>query len=211
MNWIDVYYIEFYRKWLEIHWFLNDPLWCLPAYSINERKEPLWDWIASIACSTSCPSQSLSTSYDHQPLDPSNSSARNFVVTTWPFLSICNPSLVGHLHVAVSELEHEDSLDVGEVKICWRVLRPNNLCMHYKYLAPSISEVNGILKILTVTVHLRDYNNWTLWEDALKIYLHFFLHTHLSFWHTVIFHICFTSRSTETHWIVNCIFSQKYL
>ena len=124
-NVIDVYY----RKKKEIHWFLNDPLWCLPALSINERKERLWDKLHQ-SLSQLLVLVNLSPSLtDHQRLHPSNSSAQSFV-TTWFILPVCKPALVGHLHVVVSELEHDDILDLGEVKICWPSL-------HYKYLAYS--------------------------------------------------------------------------
>ena len=55
---------------------------------------------------------------DHQPLDPSHSPARSFFfVSTECFLSVRNFPHFEHLDVVVSEMEYDDPLDVGEVKL----------------------------------------------------------------------------------------------
>ena len=83
---------------------------------------------------------------DHQPLDPSHSPARSFVVFTGSFLSVNNPPHFEYLHVVVSELGYDDPLDLSEVKLCSRGL------IHLTISAPQlcgsfpISEGNGILK-----------------------------------------------------------------
>ena len=64
-------------------------------------------------------------------------SFHGFIVSTESFLSVRNPLLLEQLHVASSKLEHDDPLDIGEVKL-----------------------PNTVLKILTVIVHLRGYNNF---------------------------------------------------
>ena len=66
--------------------------------------------------------------FDH---DPSHSPARSFF-------------LFEHLHAAVSEMEHDDALDLGEVKLCWRVLI--HLTISALQISGSfpISEGNGI-------------------------------------------------------------------
>ena len=91
----------------------------------------------------------------YRPFDPTNSPAwSSFCFHR--ILSFCptvrDPPPFEHPHSAVSELEHNDTFDLGEVKLCWRVL------IHFTISALQISgsfpisEGNGIPKILTVTV-----------------------------------------------------------
>ena len=54
---------------------------------------------------------------DHQSLDLSQSPIRSFVVSTGSSLSVRNHLHFEHLDVAVSELEHDDTLDLGQVKL----------------------------------------------------------------------------------------------
>ena len=49
---------------------------------------------------------------DHQPLNPSHSPARSFVVFTASFLSVRYPLHFEHIHVVGSELEYDDPLDL---------------------------------------------------------------------------------------------------
>ena len=79
----------------------------------------------SIVCSTSCPGQSLFTSVVQTVL------AEVLMLPPDPFF-LCNSSLVGNLHVAASELERDDPLDLGEVIMSWCILRPNHLTTIYQ-------------------------------------------------------------------------------
>ena len=68
-----------------------------------------------------------------------------------------DPPLLEHLHVVVSELENDDPLNLGELKICLRLLMHLTISA-LQILAPSpISETNGVLKTLAVTIHLREH------------------------------------------------------
>ena len=63
------------------------------------------------------------------------------------FLSVIPHSLIGHLHVAVSELEHVDYFGLAEVKLCWRVLIHLTISgsLDGKYPAPfPIADANGV-------------------------------------------------------------------
>ena len=89
------------------------------------------------------------TLYGHQALDTSHSPAWSCVISTGSFLSVCNSprSLIGHLYVAVSELEHDDYLGLAEVKLCWRVLIHLTISgnLDGKYPAPfPIADANGV-------------------------------------------------------------------
>lgn len=75
------------------------------------------EWTASIACSTFCPGQSLSTSYSPSNHDPSDSPAP-VSFAPHPFFL---PLLLEHLYVVVSEMDHDNPVDLVEVKLCWRV------------------------------------------------------------------------------------------
>ena len=75
-----------------------------------------------------------------------------FFVFTGTFLSVRDPPPpFENLYTVISELGHDDTLDLGEVKLCWRVL------IHLIISALQISgsfpplQENGILKIPTVT------------------------------------------------------------
>ena len=155
--------------------------------SINERQEPLWNGLHQSLAQLLVPvilSQSL---FDHYPLDPSHSPAQNFVVFTGSFLSVCNPSLLGHLQVSVSELERDDPLDIWTRSNC--VLPTiSALQISGSFL---ISGANGVLKILTLTfiyvtttpfytllygLHVNRKSYETLWENALRMFT--FLRVH---------------------------------
>ena len=96
---------------------MKDLLWSLPAFIILERQEPLSDGLheslASFLILVNLPLRLI----DHQSLDLSQSRTRSFVVSTGSFLSVRNLSHLEHLHTAVSKLEHNDTLDLGEVKL----------------------------------------------------------------------------------------------
>ena len=75
----------------------------------------------SIAYSTSCPNQSLSTSYWPSVSWSFAQSCLKlcfFYFSSDPFFLFVILHHLKHLHVAVDELEHPDPLDLGEVKQC---------------------------------------------------------------------------------------------
>ena len=75
-------------------------------------------------------------------------------------LSVRNHSLLQHLRLAVSKMEHDRLLDLGEVKLWWHVL------IHLTISALLISGSSNIRREWhfklrhSVTVHLRDYNTF---------------------------------------------------
>ena len=79
-------------------------------------------WTASVACSISCPGQSLSTSYWPSTSWSFTQSCLEFFASNGSFLAVRNLSLFEHLYAAISKLVHNHTLDLGEVKLFWRVL-----------------------------------------------------------------------------------------
>ena len=63
-----------------------------------------------------------------------------------------DPPPFKRLHVAISELEHDGTFDLGEVKLCLRVLIHLTISTLQISGSFSILERNGILKIPTATV-----------------------------------------------------------
>ena len=75
-----------------------------------------------------------------------------FLVSTGFFLSVHNPPNFERLNAAVSEVEHDDTLDLGKVKLCWYVLIHLTISALQVFGSFPNSEGNGILKIPLVTV-----------------------------------------------------------
>ena len=95
-------------------------------FSINERQEPLSDCLHQSLAQFLVLLSFSPPLIDHQPSHIQTSqSFTQFCPEFCCFhqiLSVRNHSLLQHLRLAVSEVEHDHLLDLGEVKLCWRVL-----------------------------------------------------------------------------------------
>lgn len=94
------------------------PLESVCLQHINEGQEPLWDELHQLLAQFFI-LVNLSPRLIGRPFDPSNSPSRSLFVSSESFLSVhIPPSHFEHLHAAVSQLEHDDHLDMVEVKLC---------------------------------------------------------------------------------------------
>ena len=93
-------------------------MWSLPAFSINERQESLWDGLhQSLAQFLVLVNLTLYILLTINLLILHTVLPGVFYVSTGSFLFVCDPPAFEHLHAVVNELEQDDTFDLGEVKL----------------------------------------------------------------------------------------------
>ena len=135
--------------------------------------ETLWDGLYHSLSQLLLLANLFPSFIDNQPTGRSHSPARSFAVSTRSFLSVHNSQLLEHFHVAVSELEHEDPLDLGEVKLLTFQDRFDHFCITSIWFLFNFRPEWSLKIRRSLNSNSCDYYIVSKYCDLLKIYLHF--------------------------------------